>query len=155
MRGMTEQVGQERRLSRQDYDRRLVALHADAARELAAGKNPELVAQELEDGEFNLAIDARLGTKTPANIRQALHTVRKRIRARRKELAGRFQQKQIGPVTFALGVNGLVKEALKSVGQEIPASTAKLMFGLPALIPIDIKQLIAARLENRKTRRGL
>jgi hypothetical protein len=70
-----------RRISDEEYDRRVVALHTSAA---VYGKDRD---KELRRAELNLALDHRLGQDFPADRRRMLWEAQERIERHRRGLA--------------------------------------------------------------------
>jgi hypothetical protein len=69
------------RISNEEYDQRVVALHISAA---GHGKDRD---RELRRAELNLALDHRLGQDFPADRRRMLWEAHERIERRRRRLA--------------------------------------------------------------------
>ena len=87
---MDRDSGYGARLSGEDYDRRIIALHRDAPAMPTRSEDAELRRRELD-----LAIDHRLGVDFPKDKRAALWAIQQRLEKERLWLGLRYGLKRL------------------------------------------------------------
>lgn len=137
---MTSRSDHGPRLSDDEYEQRIVALHRGRSPMPSAEEDRRLRRQELE-----LAIDHRLGTRFPHERREALWAVAERVERKRLRLGLAHLARQLAPRLFARGAQGLAEAMVREYGDVLDADELARFFGLrpgerPSL-PIEPEQI--------------
>lgn len=141
---MTNDLGHGRRLSGEEYDRQVIALHRHAS--LMPTKKEDAV---IRRRELDLAIDYRLGVEFPQERREALWAAMQQVEKGRLWLALKYGLRTL----FSRGrvPKGLRKEANALVGTMMEAcagvlnereltSFFELEDGMPVELPDDVER---------------
>lgn len=124
------------RISEDEYMAALGRLEREMANAVAAGRPVEVAAAAFERGDFDLAVDFRLGRQVTAGQREALWQARSAMAARRERLAARLAAGELPPAAFAREMQGLVDRLAEDFGQVITPAQVKAFFG-EGRVPLD------------------
>jgi hypothetical protein len=132
------------RLSSDEYEQAVVELYRRAA-EGRVGAGQGDVAQALKDGEFNLAIDHKLGKNFPAEKRQALLEAKRRAEKQRLRLVGRFIRKCVRERKFASGMQVWLEHLAEAFSKVLSAEELNAFIserpGEKPIFPIEADKL--------------
>jgi hypothetical protein len=112
-----------RRISGDEYDQRVVALHTSTA---GHGRDPD---QELRRAEFNLALDHRLGQDFPPDRRRVLWEAHERIERRRRRLALQSLLRLIRTRSIEGAADSLARDLVRAYAQVLTPAELKAFFG--------------------------
>lgn len=137
---MTNPLGHGPRLSDEEYDRQVIALHRDLPPVPSRAQERQVRRQELE-----LAIEHRLGRDFPRSRRDALWAIQELVEKKRLRLLGKYLLRRFFAGSLAREAQGvagfLVAEYRKVLTQEeLEAFFGRAEARDPAL-PIDLEQL--------------
>jgi hypothetical protein len=113
-----------RRLSIEDYDRKIVALHVGL---------PPIPSQEqqrqVRRAELDLAIDHRLGLDFPSERRNALWAIQEKVEKRRGRLVFRYLLRKLLPGSVEKGASGLAGYLMAEYGKVLTREELECFFG--------------------------
>lgn len=128
------------RLSLAEYERRLIALHTGHAQPPTPDQDRERLRAQLD-----LDIDFRLGTRFPADRREAMWAVRQRVERQRVRLLLSHVVRKIWPRLLARGATGLADTMAESYAEVLSPAELQRFLGLQAGekpgLPIDVDQI--------------
>ena len=104
------------RLSSEEYQQAVAELYRRAAEAQAAPDRGD-IEQVVKEGEFNLAIDHKLGRNFPAEKREALLQAKRRAEKQRLRLVGRFIRKSLRDREFASGMQVWLEQLAEAFSQ--------------------------------------
>jgi acyl-CoA reductase-like NAD-dependent aldehyde dehydrogenase len=111
------------RISDDEYDRRVVALHTSAA---GHGKDRD---REVRRAELNLAVDHRLGQNFPADRRRMLWEAQERIERRRRRLALRSLWGLMRSRSSEGAADSLARELIRAYAEVLTRDELEAFFG--------------------------
>lgn len=112
-----------RRISDEEYDRRVVALHTSAA----VHRNDR--GKELRRAELNLALDHRLGQDFPAERRRLLWQAQERIDRHRRRLAVHSLLGMVRTRSIEGAATGLARDLVRAYAQVLTRAELDAFFG--------------------------
>jgi hypothetical protein len=137
---MHEELKYGPRLSDEEYEKRVIALH----RVLPPMPSKEQERQ-LRQAELNLAIDHRLGCDFPQARRDALWAIHQKVEKKRLWLALKYPLRRFFAKKLALDAQGLagylVDEYAKVLTEDELRAFFSLEEGQKPVLPIDLNQL--------------
>ena len=111
------------RISDDEYDRRVVALHTSTA---GHGKDRD---RKLRRAELNLALDHRLGQNFPANRRRMLWEAHERTERRRRRLALRSLLGLMRTRSIEGAAGSLARDLVRAYAQVLTPAELEAFFG--------------------------
>lgn len=111
------------RISDDEYDQRVVALHTSAA---GYGKDRD---RELRRAELNLALDHRLGRDFPADRRRMLWEAQERTERRRRHLALRSLLGLTRTRSIEAAADSLARDLVKAYAEVLTPAELEAFFG--------------------------
>ena len=112
-----------RRISGEEYDRRVVALHTSAA---VHGKDRD---KELRRAELNLALDHRLGQDFPVERRRLLWEAQERIERHRRRLVLRSLLGLLWTRSIEGATNRLARDLVRAYADVLTRAELEAFFG--------------------------
>lgn len=128
-----------------DYALRLTSLHEEAAKALAEGQDEKNVIGILEEAEWDLTIDHRIGQDIPESMRRALHEFKLELNKRRDELVDQYTRGQVSPLLYVWRLNRIPRKLARQYMNRIPNNCLKRILGPFSLLPIDLRILSRGR----------
>jgi len=133
---MNDNLGHGPRLTDEEYDSRIVKLHADLPPAPTREQDRQVRRQELE-----LAIDHRLGRDFPLDRREALWAIQERVEKKRLRLIFKHLLRRLFPRSLARGVQHLAGYLVDEYAKVLSEPELESFFGTEEArrptLPID------------------
>ncbi len=127
----------EQSMNDEEYSRRLVQLHAEAAAALTAGETPQDVQRQLRRAEFDLMVDCRLGPNLAAEKREALWQGREAMERERAEIASLWHRGLLNPFALVKAIRRSFGFLVKRSSRILSATEMQALLGEAPELPID------------------
>jgi hypothetical protein len=119
-----QQLFHGRRLSIEEYDRKIVALHVGLPPIPSAEQQ-----RQVRRAELDLAIDHRLGLDFPSERRNALWAIQERVEKRRGRLVFHYLLRKLLPGFLERGASGLAGYLVAEYGKVLTREELDRFFG--------------------------
>ncbi len=129
-----------RRLTRVEYDQRVVRLHDQALAEVGA-ESKEALNRRVRELESDLEIDRQLGVDFPEAQREAVRRVRERVAAEQGRMSVKLLLRRITGRGYAQEMQNLVERAVAELSEDVDPRDVMKLLGIDdtktAALPID------------------